>query len=212
MELKIISDTHNQHSKIPYDALETDVLIHCGDAAVRGTYEELKSFLDWFVKAPAKYKLYLPGNHDKGLKKNNGLKELMAAYGIQNPHRNLITINGHTFWGNEVVPYWSALTGKVSPSYITRYHVWRKMPENLDVLITHCPPRYILDLAARGEHLGCEQLALRIKDAKPRFHVFGHIHEHRGLSVTTSPTTYYNCSMLDPLNTHMRPDITEIIL
>ena len=44
-----------------------------------------------------------------------------------------------------------------------------------DVLITHTPPRYHLDL-----NLGCAGLLKEIWRVRPRLHVFGHVHSGHG--------------------------------
>ncbi len=57
------------------------------------------------------------------------------------------------------------------------------IPEDTHVLITHGPPRGILDLT-RGypaEHVGCEDLLARIQHLSSlKAHIFGHIHEAYG--------------------------------
>jgi Icc-related predicted phosphoesterase len=45
----------------------------------------------------------------------------------------------------------------------------------VDVLLTHEPPRGVLD----GGY-GCKFLAQEVAAARPRVHVFGHVHEHSG--------------------------------
>jgi hypothetical protein len=50
-----------------------------------------------------------------------------------------------------------------------------RIPKDTDVLITHTPPKYHLDL-----NLGCASLLSEIWKVKPRLHVFGHIHSGHG--------------------------------
>ena len=55
---------------------------------------------------------------------------------------------------------------------------WRKIPEGIDFLVTHGPPLGYLDDLARGGNAGCLDLLYEIKHRiKPKYHVFGHIHE-----------------------------------
>lgn len=54
------------------------------------------------------------------------------------------------------------------------------IPENIDIVMTHGPPKYILDDTGDGRSGGCEHLRRAICRAKPRLHCFGHI--HRGYS------------------------------
>jgi Icc-related predicted phosphoesterase len=58
---------------------------------------------------------------------------------------------------------------------------WDLIPDTTDVLITHGPPKDILDLCAHGGRAGCEMLRDAVVDrVKPRLHIFGHIHEGYG--------------------------------
>ena len=51
------------------------------------------------------------------------------------------------------------------------------VPLETDVLITHSPPRYHLDLPAG---LGCEFLLQEVWSVRPKVHVFGHVHAGYG--------------------------------
>ena len=56
------------------------------------------------------------------------------------------------------------------------------VPEDVDILVTHTPPKFHLDLAMpRG--LGCEHLLKEVKRVKPVLHVFGHVHWGAGSEV-----------------------------
>jgi len=59
------------------------------------------------------------------------------------------------------------------------------------VLVTHTPPYGILDCINTGEHVGCEDLRRALQRVKPKIHVFGHIHEDRGV-VEQNGTTFIN--------------------
>ena len=54
---------------------------------------------------------------------------------------------------------------------------WDKIPENVDILITHGPPQGYGDRILLGKHVGCPELMKRVAEVKPRYHFFGHIHE-----------------------------------
>lgn len=71
-----------------------------------------------------------------------------------------------------------------------------EIPFNTDILITHNPPLGILDKSTFGANMGNEDLQQRIKNIKPQYHLFGHIHECYGLQKATS-TTFINGSVLD---------------
>jgi len=46
------------------------------------------------------------------------------------------------------------------------------------------------------ERAGCEALAKRLDEIKPKYHIFGHIHSSYGV-LTKKGTTYINCSVCD---------------
>jgi predicted phosphodiesterase len=57
-----------------------------------------------------------------------------------------------------------------------------KIPDDVDILITHGPPSGILDMTSSGQHAGCSQLVDEVMNrVRPRVHIFGHIHETYGI-------------------------------
>ncbi|XP_045585340.1 metallophosphoesterase MPPED2 [Procambarus clarkii] len=61
---------------------------------------------------------------------------------------------------------------------------WDAIPVETDVLITHTPPIGHGDLCCTGVRAGCVELLSTVQTrVKPKYHVFGHIHE--GYGVTT---------------------------
>ena len=73
---------------------------------------------------------------------------------------------------------------------------WEHIPSDVDVLITHGPPLGILDETMHGECVGCEDLLEKINTVKPKYHIFGHIHEGYG-SISKNGTHFINASILD---------------
>lgn len=193
MQVKIISDTHNQHDLCT--DLECDILVHCGDFGTKGNHTEARTFLSWMVKQPAKYKVLVAGNHDRRLKTSPELQMLAKEYGIHFLQNEMIEINGRKLYGGDFVPW--VRNGKYESSLSTRAGAWASMPMELDLLITHAPPRYILDRNKEGSPCGCDQLleAVKIRDIKK--HVFGHIHEDGGKDIKAFGTEFYNCACKD---------------
>ncbi|GHT47026.1 hypothetical protein AGMMS49965_24880 [Bacteroidia bacterium] len=76
---------------------------------------------------------------------------------------------------------------------------WQLIDKDVDVLITHTPPFGILDRTISGGHSGCEDLLKAVNRIKPRYHLFGHIHEAYG-TVQSGETTFVNGSVLDDLD------------
>ena len=70
---------------------------------------------------------------------------------------------------------------------------WAKIPEGLDLLITHGPPKGLGDRTIIGMRVGCEDLLKRVREVPPKMHVFGHIHEAAGsYRLPGSPTGFFN--------------------
>jgi hypothetical protein len=55
------------------------------------------------------------------------------------------------------------------------------IPEGVDIVMTHGPPKYILDGTRDGRSAGCEHLRRAIARTKPRLHCFGHVHRGYGI-------------------------------
>jgi Icc-related predicted phosphoesterase len=75
--------------------------------------------------------------------------------------------------------------------------VCNQIHEDTDILITHGPAWGILDEvrpAWKKGHLGCEGLAKRIEEVKPKIHIFGHIHDGYGKK-KVGKTTFVNASI-----------------
>lgn len=51
---------------------------------------------------------------------------------------------------------------------------------SVDIMVTHGPPASVLDTVVHGASVGCEALYAAVRRARPRVHVFGHIHEGYG--------------------------------
>lgn len=53
------------------------------------------------------------------------------------------------------------------------------------MVLTHGPPRGILDIASSGSRAGCHRLFEAVARSRPRLHCFGHIHEAWGAKLVT---------------------------
>jgi len=185
VKLVVVSDTHNNNDiVIPYG----DILIHCGDFTMKGTSSEVLAFCDWLESQRHPHKVVICGNHDMGLEFESQPRspEMAIAYKrlkglctlLQNSSAN---IEGLKFWGSPYTPYISKKSKmgfQDSSENLIKY--WEQIPENIDVLITHGPPRNFGDRILLGKNVGCENLLKRVLEVKPRYHLFGHIHEAYG--------------------------------
>lgn len=56
------------------------------------------------------------------------------------------------------------------------------IPYDASIVMTHGPPKGILDLCPQG-NVGCDNLLRAIQRVKPLMHCFGHIHESSGIEI-----------------------------
>ena len=75
---------------------------------------------------------------------------------------------------------------------------WEAIPDDTDVLITHGPPFGILDYVEYGGQgsVGCPHLMDRVHQIKPKYHIFGHIHDMYGIKEIEG-VTHINASVLN---------------
>ncbi|KAK4187478.1 ser/Thr protein phosphatase [Podospora australis] len=63
-------------------------------------------------------------------------------------------------------------------------HVW-PIEEGTDIIVTHGPPKGILDITDGRSNAGCQRLFEKVNETRPLLHCFGHIHEAWGAKVVT---------------------------
>ncbi|KAK0395306.1 hypothetical protein QR680_001218 [Steinernema hermaphroditum] len=72
---------------------------------------------------------------------------------------------------------------------------WNQIPVGVDVLLTHTPPLGHGDLLLTGMRAGCVELLNSVtKRIRPKYHVFGHIHEGYGCT-SDGYTKFINCCL-----------------
>lgn len=188
-----ISDTHMRHPQLKIPAC--DVLIHAGDVTRRGTFAELEQFVAWFSAQPATHRVFIAGNHDLCCERRTAdVRELAQAQAVTYLQDEGATVEGLKLYGSPVTPTFRNMAFNRDPGPpIAKY--WAPIPEDLDILITHGPPRGVLDRMVLGKHVGCVDLLQRVRTVRPRAHVFGHIHEARGTTrVDGLPTQFINAA------------------
>lgn len=194
MKFVAISDTHGQHKKL--NLPDTDAIIHAGDISKRGTVKEIQDFLDWYSRLDYKYKIFIAGNHDFFFERENlDVVDQMIASNIIYLNDSGVEIEGIRLWGSPVQPWFHDWAFNKNRGAEIRKH-WDLIPDHTDILITHGPAANILDRTVYGEHVGCEDLRLRVEQVKPKFHIVGHIHESYG-SMVIDDTHFINASVLN---------------
>lgn len=199
MILGAISDTHNHHSN-KWEIQPCDVLIHCGDFSFQGNFSEVQQFVKDFKKAKkdsgAKYAIIVPGNHEKGVQAN---EQFFREYCEQNDiivliHEEIV-LDGVRFFGTPWQPYFCNWAYNVENEQdLDRYY--SEIPDDTQVLITHCPPYKILDYSPMCGNVGSKELQNRVMQLKKlKFHFFGHIHYSQGFQIFHG-IKFVNCAIL----------------
>lgn len=195
MKIILISDTHGAHNmlRIP----EGDILIHAGDFTGMGKEEEIRSFGGWLAGLTHKHKIVIAGNHDVSFQRTPDSAREWLGDSCNYLLNEGIEVEGLKIWGSPVQPLFSNGVWAFEMNQEGRKELWAKIPSGLDVLITHGPPRGILDKVFTGVPVGCEELNKRVREVKPKVHVFGHIHEEGGKVEDHDGTVFVNAAVVD---------------
>lgn len=178
MKLVAISDTHSLHDDVVVP--DGDVLVHAGDLTRRGTLEEFRDFRRWLDDLPHDHKLVVPGNHDFCLEDPDRRELILSEVtGARLLVDEAVELNGKLFWGAPWQPKFFEWAFNRERGRALR-EKWELIPEDVDVLVTHGPPRGFGDRVAQGDRVGCAELRKWLKQVRPDLHVFGHIHEGYG--------------------------------
>lgn len=224
-----ISDTHGKMDEILPLIPDGDVLIHSGDFTNYGDVGEVIKFNEEMGKLPHKYKIVVAGNHELGFEDGEEMTDRQIAalsmIGVNKAYELLTNctylcdrqteVYGLKIYGSP----WHPMPGY--SFYRARGQAllqkWNLIPPKVDVLITHTPPLGHGDYNAwnkcDGVLAGCAELLNTVEHrVKPKYHVFGHIHEKHG-ATTNGTTTFVNASICDhKLRTAYDPLIFDIPL
>jgi Icc-related predicted phosphoesterase len=188
MKLKLwaISDTHSYHNLLQVP--ECDIVIFSGDSTNyhdRTTnYQEFENFLFWFDSLKITHKIMIAGNHDATLFYNTfNIKSKIKDKGIIYLENDYVEIEGLTIFGSPITPTFNDWYFMKSRDKMDKF--WSNV-EPVDIMVTHGPPKYILDLTENKEHklefCGDKALYRHVVDRiKPSLHLFGHIHNFQGI-------------------------------
>ena len=189
MTLLHISDTHAFHGLFPMHRFEgIDVTIHSGDCSnYKDPYkneQEVRNFIEWYKHVPVANKIYVAGNHDTSIERRFISREDFTDNGIIYLENEGIAIDGINYWGSPHTPSFGDWAFMKSRHKLHR--VWENIPDDTDVLITHGPPKGILDLSTDRQHnlemCGCNSLRKRVEKMNLKLMCFGHIHNSEGIT------------------------------
>lgn len=174
-----ISDTHTRHEFM--EVPDGDVLMVAGDISKWTQGEsEVRKFNEWLGRLPHAHKIIASGNHDCALAKMRSRPERIQA----------LFSNAVYLQGTEVTIAGLRIFG--APWTIARdirYRgnafclsggelaaEWAKIPDGVDIVLTHSPPWGVLDPHGDGSLVGSIALRNNIARVQPKAHVFGHAH------------------------------------
>ena len=192
MKICAISDLHGNL----IDINPADVLFICGDIIPlchqRNVPDSMawleKVFIPWCEKQPVSQIYLIAGNHDFAFEnRDTEINKLFLGtkviYLNNQSAEYLDTETGkvYTIWGSPLCHIFGNWAFMESPEYeLTQF---KKIPDNLDFLITHDAAYgrsdVVLDNSvwwADGSHIGNPELAEVLKTKHPKYHFFGHLH------------------------------------
>lgn len=191
---------------------EGDVLVHAGDMCMGGRIWELEKTAEWLSKLDYEHKVVIAGNHDWPFVRDHALAtNTLKEAGVIYLEESEVVIDGVKFYGSPWTPrFFSWAFMKERGEQLAE--VWKKIPEDTKVLITHGPPYGVQDLTLYptgkpDTHAGDEALTkeLLTHRVRPKLHVFGHIHYSYGVyDKSMLMTTFVNAATVnedyDPVN------------
>jgi Icc-related predicted phosphoesterase len=192
-----------------------DLLIITGDLTATGTIYEHADFLGWLNIQKYKKKIFIAGNHDNNMDEKfywDDSLEYLCDSGTEFMDLKL--------WGSPwtsrfegINPECCAFTGATDDEISKHFN---KIPEDVDILVTHSPPFTIRDRTKDGKQVGSPSLmALHLTRFKPKLWVFSHVHEGYGVDgpYPWSGTRYVNCSIMNeryqPVNAPIRIELSN---
>ncbi len=229
-----ISDTHSCEARRPDKPLHVpdgDVLLHAGDWTQVGDLREVEAFCAWFGELPHARKILIAGNHDLSMDaasydrtskvwaKMRGRGE--SAADVCARARAMVdaiprceylcdsgtSVRGISVWGSPWQPEFCNWAFNLPRGEPCR-EKWALIPSGTDVVMTHGPPLGHGDLCSSGLRAGCLDLLSELQArVRPKYHVFGHIHEGHG-ATTDGVTTYLNASSC---TLQYRPDNAPLV-
>ena len=202
MKVWFISDTHNLHDELQVP--EVDLVVHCGDESTHGNAlknePEARKFFAWYVALDIPTKVFVPGNHSTAIEQ--ALVRAADFPEVAFLIHDQMEWNGLKIFGSPYTPRfhdWAYMKKRTQLDAL-----WQSIPEDVDILVTHGPPKGVLDVTRdiESKHLvqvGCAALRRHVDyRIQPKIHAFGHLHDEKGVSnygmYTRGLTQFINCS------------------
>lgn len=184
MIIDCISDLHGNYPELEGG----DLLIVAGDLVKNDSEIEHDKFYFWIKSQKYSKKIVIAGNHDNyEFNCSKVLAKGLKPWGIQGCEYlcdSGTEFEGLKVWGSPwtktfpgMNPHCKAFTVDTEEELAEK---WALIPDDIDILITHSPPYWILDKTIYGENVGSKSLSKELTRIRPMLHIFGHIHEGYG--------------------------------
>ena len=215
MKILATSDTHGNLDKLNFDGI--DVVCFAGDIApLKGhskwdVYEQKKwmqkKFCAMAAMHPDKQFVFVPGNHDffPIAADRFGRDINWKIEWPENVHMLIdseIEISGIKFYGSPWVPIINYCWAFEADNDILKQR-FARIPDRVDVLLTHSPPHLESDYIDRSLQFGISDpfgsyaLTEAIFDKQPKLAFCGHIHTGLHTPIQVGSTTCVNVSRVD---------------
>uniref|UniRef100_G3MPS1 Calcineurin-like phosphoesterase domain-containing protein n=1 Tax=Amblyomma maculatum TaxID=34609 RepID=G3MPS1_AMBMU len=202
-----ISDTHSAIERMRHPIPDGDVLIHAGDFTRKGFTEEVDAFSTFLGTLPHRHKVVIAGNHELSFDPVTAARSAgVSNEAVERVKRRLVnctylqdaatTVCGVKVYGSPWQPRFHnwAFNLQRGQALLDK---WNRIPTDTDVLVTHTPPVGHGDHCVLNRHVGCVELLSVVQHrVRPRYHVFGHIHEGYGVT-TDGETVFVNAAICD---------------
>jgi Icc-related predicted phosphoesterase len=184
-----------------------NLLLLCGDIVSlqtqstfkRGSIWYKEEFKPWAESTPSDKVIFIAGNHD------------ICIEGYEDYYKDLFPFNGKvTFLHHQAYDYqgikifgtpyckeflnWAYMRSNKELS-----ELYKAIPDNLDILITHDAPYGYTDICLEGtsEHLGNKPLADAVLEKSPRYVLHGHLHSSSHEFEVLGNSKVVNCSYIN---------------
>ena len=213
-----ISDLHGY---LPDNIRNSDLLVIAGDVVPLDIQTNMQASKEWFATVfnnwvdnlPVKDVIMIAGNHDFALERNvitseEGISEITSVLTSKCCYLKdeIIEYEGKHIYGTpwcHLFGRWAFMTSDNSLEII-----FKKIPENLDLLITHDAPYGCTDICLQDvswnkhEHIGSKPLREAILEKNPLKVVHGHLHSTSHDWDTLGNSLVRNVSLVDE---HYKP-------
>lgn len=184
------SDTHSMEYRLEIPP-DTDILVCVGDGINGFSEREFVHFVRWYAPIPDKLRLFVAGNHEIFFDFYP-----QKAKSLIPPEITLLENSGIHF----ADIYFHSVAARPYLKTPTQ------IPDNVDFLLTHAPIKGVLD-----SDIGCPDLRDLVMTHRPKFHLFGHIHQHGLQQIKIEETTFCNVSYFNFLSEAIVNDFSAFL-